>query len=108
MCKLTQFPLNTNWQRQVRMFSHSNVNEYDSDLMSNEDDDEDGDDKNKVYLIKLDILTSCSSCYYQGREQDFQRASSSDPGSDSVRPEFDWLLGIADRKHQKVHIFSHF
>ena len=49
MCKLTQFPLNTNWQRQVRMFSHSNVNEYDSDLMSNEDDDEDGDDKNKVF-----------------------------------------------------------
>ena len=55
MCKLTQFPLNTNWQRQVRMFSHSNVNEYDSDLMSNEDDDEDGDDKNKVlYLMKFD------------------------------------------------------
>ena len=54
MCKLTQFPLNANWQRQVRMFSHSNVNEYDSDLMSNEDDDEDGDDKNKVYLMKFD------------------------------------------------------
>ena len=37
------------------MFSHSNVNEYDSDLMSNEDDDEDGDDKNKVlYLMKFD------------------------------------------------------
>ena len=47
--------MNTNWQRQVRMFSHSNVNEYDSDLMSNEDDDEDGDDKNKVlYLMKFD------------------------------------------------------